>query len=109
MEHKASHVDRGPGGVSGVAFLPRNARAPHTLTGRRATEYRQVESLLDMIKDNLVAERIAIEIYRDLIRFCGDGDPTTRRMLEEILAQEEEHANDMHDLLLAHDPSSNRH
>jgi bacterioferritin len=78
---------------------------PATLTQRSATEYREGESLVDMIKENLVAERIAIEIYRDLIRFFGEGDPTTRRMLEEILAQEEEHANDMHDLLVAHDPS----
>ena len=51
-----------------------------------------------MIKENLVAERIAIEHYRELIRFFGDKDPTTRTMIEEILAVEEEHANDMHDL-----------
>jgi bacterioferritin len=55
-----------------------------------------------MIKEDLVAERIAIETYRDLVRYFGDKDPTTRTLLERILAQEEEHANDMHDLLVAH-------
>ncbi len=56
-----------------------------------------------MIKENLIAERIAVEHYRDLIRFFGENDPTTRVMLEGILAQEEDHANDMHDLLVAHE------
>jgi bacterioferritin len=56
-----------------------------------------------MIRENLVAERIAIEHYRDLIRYFGDKDPTTRTLLERVLAQEEEHANDMHDLLVAHE------
>ena len=56
-----------------------------------------------MIRENLVAERIAIEHYRDLIRYFGEKDPTTRILLERILAQEEEHANDMHDLLVAHE------
>jgi bacterioferritin len=56
-----------------------------------------------MIKENLVAERIAVEHYRELIRYFGDKDPTTRVMLEGILAQEEDHANDMHDLLVAHE------
>ena len=52
-----------------------------------------------MIKEDLIAERIAIESYSEMIRFFGDGDPTSRRMLEEILAKEEEHANDMLDFL----------
>ena len=56
-----------------------------------------------MIKENLVAERIAVEHYRELVRFFGEKDPTTRIMLEGILAQEEDHANDMHDLLVAHE------
>ena len=58
---------------------------------------------MDMIKEDLVAERIAIETYRDMVRYFGDNDPTTRVMLEHILAQEEEHANDMHDLLVSHE------
>ena len=56
-----------------------------------------------MIKENLVAERIAIETYRDMVRYFGDNDSTTRVLLERILAQEEEHANEMHDLLVRHE------
>jgi bacterioferritin len=56
-----------------------------------------------MLKENLIAERIAIDHYRELIAFFGDKDPTTRIMLEGILSTEEEHANDMHDLLVAHE------
>lgn len=74
---------------------------PATLTSRSATEYREGRDLPDMIKEDLVAERIAIQSYRAWIRFLGDRDPTTRRLLEDILAQEEEHANDMHELLTA--------
>ncbi|MBV9057059.1 MAG: ferritin-like domain-containing protein [Candidatus Eremiobacteraeota bacterium] len=77
--------------------------SPEGLHTRSATEYGSAEKLIDMIKENLVAERIAVEHYRDLIRYFGDKDPTTRTMLEGILAQEEEHANDMHDLLVAHE------
>ena len=50
-----------------------------------------------------MAERVAIQTYRDMVRYFGDKDPTTRVMLEGILAQEEEHANDMHDLLVSHE------
>jgi bacterioferritin len=56
-----------------------------------------------MIKENLVAERIAWAHYRELIRYFGDKDSTTRVMMEGILVNEEEHANDMHDLLVAHE------
>jgi bacterioferritin len=76
---------------------------PQGLHTRSATEYGTAVKLIDMIKENLVAERIAVEHYRDLIRFFGEKDPTTRIMLEGILAQEEDHANDMHDLLVAHE------
>jgi bacterioferritin len=76
---------------------------PEGLHTRSATEYGNAQKLIEMIKENLVAERIAVEHYRDLIRFFGEKDPTTRIMLEGILAQEEDHANDMHDLLVAHE------
>jgi bacterioferritin len=56
----------------------------------------------DIIKEDLIAERIAIETYREMVRYFGDKDSTTRVLLERILAQEEEHANDMHDLLVSH-------
>ena len=58
-----------------------------------------------MIKENLVAERIAIDSYAEMIRYFGDNDPTTRRMLEGILAMEEEHADDLANLLATLDPS----
>jgi len=56
-------------------------------------------SLVDMIREDLVAERIAIESYRDMIRYLGEGDPTTRRLVEEVLAVEEEHADDLISLI----------
>ncbi len=76
---------------------------PATLTARSATEYSEGADLVDMIRENLVAERIVIEHYRELIRFFGDKDPTTRVMIEGILTDEEDHASDMHDLLVAHE------
>jgi bacterioferritin len=77
---------------------------PKGLEMRSASEYGPQElNLVEMIKENLIAERIAIEHYRELVRFFGQKDPTTRIMLEGILAMEEEHANDMHDLLVAHE------
>jgi len=75
---------------------------PEGLTSRAATQYTEGDSLRSMIEENLVAERIAIETYREMIRFFANHDPTTRKMLETILAKEEEHANDMQDLLVAH-------
>ncbi len=76
---------------------------PEGLASRAATEYGQGGNLVQMIKDNLIAERLVIEHYRELIRYFGDKDPTTRIMLEKILADEEEHASDMHDLLVSHE------
>ena len=73
--------------------------APDSLTGRSHAEYVEGTTLVSMIKEDLVAERIAIDSYREMIAYLGDKDPTTRRMLEEILAVEEEHADDMADLL----------
>lgn len=72
---------------------------PATLTSRSHSEYVEGDDLVSMIKENLVAERIAIESYTEIIRFLGDKDVTSRRMMEEILAVEEEHANDMLDLI----------
>jgi bacterioferritin len=74
---------------------------PEGLTSRSATQYVEGNSLMNMIEENLVAERIAIETYREMVRFFSNHDPTTRKMLETILAKEEEHANDMQDLLVA--------
>ena len=77
---------------------------PQGLLMRSHAEYKEGTSLVDMIKEDLIAERIAIESYSEMIRFFGDGDPTSRRMLEEILATEEEHADDMSTLLETLDP-----
>jgi len=76
---------------------------PQGLATRSASQYIEGANLVEMIKENLVAERIACDHYRELIRFFADKDPTTRVMMEGILAKEEEHANDMHDLLVAHE------
>ena len=75
---------------------------PEGLATRSTSEYGKAEKLVDMIKENLIAERIAVEHYRELIRYFAASDPTTRIMLESILSTEEEHATDMHDLLVAH-------
>lgn len=73
--------------------------SPDGLTSRAHAEYMPGENLIDMIKEDLVAERIAIDSYRDMINYLHNDDPTTRRMLEEILAMEEEHADDLVSLL----------
>ena len=73
--------------------------SPQGLAERSHSEYVEADSLEQMIKENLIAERIAIDSYRQMIDYIGDKDPTTRRMLEEILAVEEEHADDLADLL----------
>lgn len=72
---------------------------PEGLTTRSHAEYVEGNNLLDMIREDLVAERIAIDSYGEMIRYLGDNDTTTRRMLEGILAMEEEHADDLASLL----------
>jgi bacterioferritin len=78
---------------------------PDSLTARSASEYETADDLAAMIRENLVAERIAIDHYRELIRYFGDNDPATRTLMESILAVEEEHASDMLDLLAVHGSS----
>lgn len=73
--------------------------SPKGLLERSHSEYVEGTSLEDMIKENLIAERIAIDSYRQMIEYIGEQDTTTRRLLEEILAVEEEHADDMSDFL----------
>jgi bacterioferritin len=72
---------------------------PSGLQTRSHSEYVEGETLMDMIREDLVAERIAVESYSEIIRYLGDNDPTSRRMMEEILAKEEEHADDLKTLL----------
>lgn len=73
--------------------------SPEGLAGRSHSEYVEGDNLIDMIKEDLVAERIAIDSYREMINYLNTDDPTTRRMLEGILAMEEEHADDLVSLL----------
>jgi bacterioferritin len=73
--------------------------SPEGLATRSHAEYVAGDSLEDMIKEDLVAERIAIDSYKEIVLYLGENDPTTRRMMEEILAKEEEHADDLANLL----------
>lgn len=73
--------------------------APDGLSARSHAEYVAGTSLVEMIKEDLVAERIAIDSYRELIQYLGDQDPTTSHMLKQILAVEEQHADELADLL----------
>ncbi len=72
---------------------------PEGLLTRSHAEYVEGETLTDMIKEDLIAERIAIDSYRDIIQYLGNDDPTSRRLMETILAVEEEHADDLVSLL----------
>ena len=72
---------------------------PEGLLTRSHSEYVEGDDLVDMIKEDLVAERIAIDSYSEMIRYIAEDDPTTRRMLEGILATEEEHAEDLRILI----------
>ena len=78
---------------------------PDGLLSRSHSEYSQGDSLVDMIMEDLVAERIAIESYSEIVRYLGNDDVTSRRMMEAILAVEEEHADDMAKLLATFDPT----
>jgi bacterioferritin len=75
--------------------------APAGLVDRSHAEYVPGDTLISMIKEDLVAERIAIDSYREIVRYLADRDPTTRRLMEEILAVEEQHADELADLLEA--------
>ena len=72
---------------------------PEGLATRSHSQYAEGNSLLDMVREDLIAERIAVESYNEIIRYLGDDDPTTRIAMERILAKEEEHADDMKKLL----------
>ena len=79
---------------------------PIGIAERSHAEYVEGDSLVDMIKEDLVAERVAIESYAEIVQWLGDGDPTTRRLMEQILAVEEEHADDLLSLLADLEPQS---
>jgi bacterioferritin len=79
---------------------------PAVIANTSHSEYVEGNSLEDMLREDLVAERIAIQTYREMIQFFGQKDPTSRRLMEEILAVEEEHADDIADLLFAVQPDN---
>jgi bacterioferritin len=77
---------------------------PEGLLTRSVAQYSEGHSLVEMIKEDLIAERVVVMWYAEIIRWFGDADPTSRRMMEELLAKEEEHADDLRDLLVQVDP-----
>jgi bacterioferritin len=81
---------------------------PEGLASRAHSEYAEGRDLVSMIREDLVAERIAIESYSEIVRWLGNDDPTTRRLIEDILKMEEEHADDLKNLLARVAPAGNR-
>jgi bacterioferritin len=99
-EHAAeeqSHADRLAERITQLGGEPNFS--PEGLATRSHSEYVEGNTLTDMIQEDLIAERIAIESYSEIIRYFGEKDPTSRRLMEEILAKEEEHAEDMRNLI----------
>jgi bacterioferritin len=106
LEHanqERDHADQIAGRITQLGGAPNFN--PDGLLSRSHAEYVEGDSLVDMIRENLVAERIAIESYGEMVRYLGHNDPTSRRLMEGILAVEEEHADDMADLLTSLDPT----
>jgi bacterioferritin len=100
LEHakdEQEHADRIAQRIVQLGGTPN--MSPEGLLTRSHTEFVPTENLAQMIKENLVAERIAIDTYREIATYFAPFDPTSRAMIEEILAQEEEHADDLRDLL----------
>ena len=100
MEHAAeeqAHADQIAERITQLGGAPNFN--PEGLATRSHSEYVEGTTLTDMIKEDLVAERVAVESYSEIVRYLGENDPTSRRLMEEILAKEEEHADDMATLL----------
>src|SRR5262249_5690378 len=100
LEHAAqelAHADKIAKRIVELGALPNFS--PEGMLARSHAEYVEGVTLFDMVREDLIAERVAIESYTEMIAFIGDGDPTTRRLLEDILAQEEEHAEDLKSLI----------
>ena len=96
-KEEMAHADRIAKRITELGGEPNFS--PDGLSSRSHAEYMPGDSLMSMIKEDLIAERIAIESYRELVAYLGNNDPTTQRMIKEILAIEEEHADDMASLL----------
>lgn len=106
LEHaneEQGHADRIAERITQIGGAPNFS--PEGLATRSHSEYVEGDTLVEMIREDLVAERVAIESYSEIVRYLGDRDITTRRMMEEILANEEEHADDLQKLLVTLDPT----
>jgi bacterioferritin len=100
LEHandEQQHADQIAARITQLGGAPNFS--PDGLTTRSHAEYVEGDTLEEMIKEDLIAERIAIDSYREMIAYIGEGDTTSRRLMEEILAKEEEHADDLANLL----------
>jgi len=100
LEHaneEQSHADIAAERITQLGGEPNFS--PEGLATRSHSQYVEGTSLLDMVREDLIAERIAVESYNEIIRYLGDDDPTTRIAMEKIMAKEEEHADDMKKLL----------
>lgn len=100
LEHaqeEAAHADRFAERISQLGGAP--DFSPVGLAERSHAEYVAGDTLIEMIREDLVAERIAVESYREIVQYLGDADPTTRRLFEEVLAVEEQHADELSRLI----------
>jgi bacterioferritin len=100
LEH--ANEEQGHADMIAARIIQLNGKPDFNPTGlltRSHSEYKEGGTLVEMIKEDLVAERIAVESYSEIIRYLGDRDPTSRRMMEEVLAKEEEHAEDLKTLI----------
>jgi bacterioferritin len=100
LEHaneEQEHADRVAKRITELGGTPN--LNPEGLATRSHAQYGSAETLQEMIKEDLIAERIAIATYSEIVRWLANDDPTTRRLIEELLAKEEEHADDMAKLM----------
>jgi bacterioferritin len=106
-QEEQEHADRIAARIRQLGGKPE--MDPAVVAQASHTEYKEGTSLVDMLREDLVAERIAVATYREIVKYFGQDDPTSRTMLEAILAQEEEHAAELADLLFAVEPDTDSH
>jgi bacterioferritin len=103
-QEEQEHADRIAARIRQLGGKPE--MDPAVVAQASHTEYKEGTSLVDMIREDLVAERIAVATYREIVTYFGQDDPTSRTMMEAILAEEEEHADELADLLFAVEPDT---
>lgn len=110
LEHAAEeqgHADRIAARITQLGGEP--DFNPEVFKMRSHSEYKEGGSLVEMVQEDLVAERVAVDSYSEMIRYIGEKDPTTRRLMEDILGKEEEHADDLAKILSSLDPTKRNH